>query len=83
MLNMLDAGSAHSTGMAGDSLLLGPNTRSVIKENLKLTGRFLLTIVTKLPGIVDENPVKVALGLAKVIAEAKSVRHSFVLQPFG
>jgi len=43
------------------------------KENLKVAGRFIQTIMTKLPEIVDTNPVKMALGLAKVIIGIKKV----------
>ena len=48
-----------------------------MKENLRPTGRFLLTLVTKAATIVDNNPAKVALGLVKAIIEIKNVRcHS-------
>jgi len=48
---------------------------STTKENLKVAGRFIQTLMTKLPGIVDGNPAKMALSLAKVIIEIKQVRH--------
>jgi len=48
-------------------------TISTTKENLKVAGRFIQTLMTKIPGIVDTNPVKMALGLAKVIIEIKKV----------
>ena len=48
-------------------------TVSTKKENLKVAGRFIQTLMTKLPEIVDTNPVKMALGLAKVIIQIKKV----------
>jgi len=50
-------------------------TVSTTKENLKVAGRFIQTLMTKLPEIVDTNPVKMALSLAKVIIEIKKVCH--------
>ena len=51
-----------------------PKTVSTTKEGLKVTGRFIQTLMTKLPEIVDGNPVKMALSLAKVVIEIKKVR---------
>ena len=45
----------------GNSRSATPNAGSTIKENLKLTGRFLLTLVTKAADIVGDNPAQVAL----------------------
>jgi len=50
-------------------------TLSTTRENLKVAGRFIQTLMTKLPEIVDTNPVKMALSLAKVIIEIKKVCH--------
>lgn len=61
--------------MGGDSQSATSKTRSNLKENLKLTGRFLETVIKKVPDIVDGNPAKVVLSLVKAIAEAKNVRH--------
>ena len=58
----------------GNSQSATPNAGSTIKENLRLTGRFLLTLVTKAANIVDSNPAKVALGLVKAIIEIRNVR---------
>ena len=52
-----------------------PKTVSTTKENLKVAGRFIQTLMTKLPEIIDTNPAKMALSLAKVIIEIKKVRH--------
>jgi len=46
---------------------------STTKENLKVAGKFIQTLMTKLPEIVDTNPAKMALSLAKVITEIKKV----------
>jgi hypothetical protein len=59
--------------MLTDSRLPPPKAESTTKDTLKVTGRFIQTLMTKLPGIVDGNPVKMALGLAKVIIEIKKV----------
>jgi hypothetical protein len=46
---------------------------SSIMENLKLTGRFLQTLITIAADVVDENPAKVVLGLATAILNIKDV----------
>jgi len=56
-----------------DSQSAPPKAVSTTKENLKVAGRFIQTLMTKLPEIVDTNPAKMALGLAKVIIEIKKV----------
>ena len=58
-----------------DSQLAPPKTVATTKESLKVTGRFIQTLMTKLPEIVDGNPVKMALSLAKVVIEIKKVRR--------
>ncbi|KDR79298.1 hypothetical protein GALMADRAFT_1363458 [Galerina marginata CBS 339.88] len=48
-----------------------------MKENLKLTGRALQTLLLKAVNIVDTNPAKVALGLVKAIIEiSKTVKDN-------
>ena len=65
--------SASGTGSGSQST---PSmTVSTTKENLKVAGRFIQTLMTKLPEIVEMNPVKMALSLAKVIIEIKKVCH--------
>ena len=54
-----------------------PKTVSTTKESLKVTGRFIQMLMTKLPAIVDGNPVKMALSIAKVIIEIKKVNPCF------
>ncbi|KAF9524130.1 hypothetical protein CPB83DRAFT_861801 [Crepidotus variabilis] len=49
------------------------NAEPTIMDNVKLTGRFLLTIIQKVPDIVDDNPVKLAFGLASAIIQAKEM----------
>ncbi|RXW22644.1 hypothetical protein EST38_g3197 [Candolleomyces aberdarensis] len=48
-------------------------TISPAKDALKVTLRFTQMLMKKLPEIVDGNPVKVALGLAKAIIQIKDV----------
>ena len=69
-------GSTSNQSASGiDSQSATPKTVSTTKENLKVAGRFIQTLMTKLPEIVDTNPAKMALSLAKVIIEIKKVRH--------
>jgi len=56
-----------------NSQIAPPKIASTTKENLKVAGRFIQTLMTKLPEIVDTNPAKMALSLAKVIIEIKKV----------
>ena len=63
--------------MEGDPHSAQPNAGSSIKENLKLTGRALQTLVTKAAPIVDTNPVQIALGLVQAIIEINNVRYRF------
>jgi len=60
--------------MEGNSQSAMPNAGSSIKENLKLTGRALQTLITRAAPIVDNNPAKIALGLVRAIIEIKNVR---------
>ncbi|PPQ93171.1 hypothetical protein CVT25_002629, partial [Psilocybe cyanescens] len=46
-----------------------PKTASSTKGVLAVTGRSILTLTKRLPEIVDGNPVKMALGLVKLIIE--------------
>jgi hypothetical protein len=44
-----------------------------VKNVLKRSWDFTQTLLMKLPDVVDENPVKVALGLVKLVSEIKEV----------
>ena len=69
-------GPASNQSASGvDSQSAPPKTVSTTKENLKVAGRFIQTLMTKLPEIVDTNPAKMALSLAKLIIEIKKVRR--------
>jgi len=72
--NCCQGRSGNSARTAGNLRSATPNPGSTTKENLRLTGRFLLTLVRKIASIVDSNPAKVALGLVKAIIEIKDVR---------
>jgi len=63
--------------MESNSESAKPNAASSVKENLKLTGRALQTLITRAAVIVDTNPAKVALGLVKAIIEINRVRYRF------
>ena len=52
-----------------------PKPGSSTKDILKLTGRSILTLTKRLPEVVDGNPVKVALGLVKLIIDIQQVRR--------
>ena len=67
-------GPASNQSTSGiDSRSAPPKIVSTTKENLKVAGRFIQTLMTKLPENVDSNPAKMALSLAKVIIEIKKV----------
>ena len=77
MLRSFDYCQGHSSNSARatrNSRSATPNAGSTTKENLGLTGRFVMTLVTKAATIVDSNPAKVVLGLLKAIVEIKNVR---------
>ena len=63
--------------MEGNSQSAKPNARSSIKENLKLTGRALQTLITRAAPIVDTNPAKITLRLVQAIIEINNVRYRF------
>ena len=56
---------------------IGPSSGAlaVAKDLGLVTWRFTQTLLRRLPDVADENPVKVALGIAKLILEIKDVRH--------
>jgi hypothetical protein len=72
--NRCQGRNSNSSGKAGTSRSATPHAGTTMKENLGLTGRFLLTLVTKAADIVGDNPAQVALGLVKAIVEIKNVR---------
>ena len=39
--------------------------------------RFTQTLLKRIPDVVDENPVKVAFGIAKLILELSEVRRNY------
>lgn len=52
---------------------------NVVEEGLGLAGRFVQTLLKKLPDCVDNNPVKMALSIVKTIIEIKDVRVMFTI----
>jgi len=52
-----------------------PKPGSSTKDILGVTGRSILTLAKRLPEIADPNPVKIALGLVKLIIEIQQVRR--------
>ena len=62
------------------STISGPNSqsqvsdwRAITKDRLGVASRFAQTLLKKVPDCVDNNPVKVAFSIAKVIIEIKDV----------
>ncbi|RXW20163.1 hypothetical protein EST38_g5706 [Candolleomyces aberdarensis] len=55
----------------GSSPAATSSRQSAAKDALKVTLNFTQTLMKKLPEIVDGNPVKMALGLVKVIIQIK------------
>jgi len=74
--NLRQGRTSNSAAMEGNSQSAKTNPES-IKENLKLTGRALQTLITRAANIVDTDPAKVALGLVKAVIEIKNVRYRF------
>ncbi|KAG6834188.1 hypothetical protein H0H93_011313, partial [Arthromyces matolae] len=61
-----------ATGGTNVDSTLAPSKHVVkTKDTLMVTGRFIQTLVKKLPDVTGGNPVKIALGLAKMIVEIK------------
>jgi hypothetical protein len=56
-----------------------PQSSSTVKDGLKVSLNFTQTLLKRLPEIVDGNPVKMALSLAKVILEIKEVSRLPIL----
>jgi len=75
--NLRQGRTSKSAAIEGNSQSAKTNPESPIKENLKLTGRALQTLITRAAIIVDTNPAKVALGLVKAVIEIKNVRYRF------
>ena len=68
----------HPQGLASnptENRQTAPKPGSSTKDILKLTGRSILTLTKRLPEIVDGNPVKMVLGLVKVIIDIQQVRR--------
>ncbi|KAF5318574.1 hypothetical protein D9619_010743 [Psilocybe cf. subviscida] len=65
-------GTSNSAVVEADSQSANVQSGSSLKENLKLTGRALQTLLPKAANIVDTNPAKIALGLVKTIIEIKN-----------
>ena len=47
--------------------------KEITKDRIGVASRFVQTLLKKVPGCVDTNPVKVAFSIAKVIIEIKNV----------
>ena len=69
--------TSNSSWIEGNSRAAKPNDGSSLKENLKLTGRALQTLITRVANIVDDNPAKFALDFVKAIVEINNVRYCF------
>ncbi|RXW14464.1 hypothetical protein EST38_g11392 [Candolleomyces aberdarensis] len=62
-----------SEGTVGSSLAETSPAPPSTKEALKVSWNFTQTLMKRLPDIVDGNPVKMALSLAKMIIQIKDV----------
>ena len=49
--------------------------KAITKERLGVASRFAQTLLKKVPGCIDINPVKVAFSIAKAIIEIKDVGY--------
>lgn len=57
----------------GRSSDLPKSTLEVAKDAALVTLRFTKTLLQRLPDVADGNPVKVALGIAKLILDIRDV----------
>ena len=55
-----------------------PSKFEAAKDVALVTGRFIRTLLQKLPDVVDGNPAKVALGIAKLILDIRDVRNAYI-----
>ena len=62
------------------SMIVGLNSQAQVsdwkattRDRLGVASRFVQTLLKKVPGCVDANPVKVAFAIAKVIIKIKDV----------
>ena len=55
-----------------------PGKLKAAKDATRVTGRFIGTLLKRLPDVVDGNPAKVALGIAKIILDIRDVCHIYV-----
>ena len=75
ILNVSSARAHELTEVTANSSSVAASlTLSPAMEALEVTLRFTQMLMKRLPGIVDGNPVKMALSLAKTIIEIKDVR---------
>ena len=61
-----------------DALVKGPHAPApseleVVKDAALVTGRFIKTLLQKLPDVAEGNPVKAALGIVKLILDISDV----------
>lgn len=62
-----------------DSIQVKEGSLPAIADKVKLTGRVLQTLITRVAEIVDDNPAKVALGFVKAIIHISQVSTTPVL----
>ena len=55
-----------------------PSRLDVAKDAALVTARFAKTLLQRLPDIVEGNPVKAALGIAKLILDIRDVGHTYL-----
>ena len=63
----------HDTTIVGANSQTQADWKAITKDNLGVASRFAQTLLKKVPGCIDTNPVKVAFSIAKVIIEIKDV----------
>ena len=52
-----------------------PSRLDVAKDVALVTVRFVKTLLQRLPDVAEGNPVKAALGIAKLILDIRDVSH--------
>ena len=64
-----------------DALVKGPSAApasklEVAKDVALVTGRFIKTLLQRLPDVADGDPIKVALGITKLILDIVDVSYT-------
>ena len=54
-----------------------PSKLEIVKDTALVTGRFIKTLLQRLPDVADGDPIKVAFGITKLILDIVDVGHTY------